>query len=258
MREEPDNLEGAVGRGVTGAALPGDLLCLAISHELKNDLQVLEGVLTLIEGDPATSASSRHRAEMGMRVSRAAASRLRTVAGALLEESGAILAGGSEPVREVLARAIETVALRTGRAREDIDLEGAVGAAEIVTPRPFLLELAIANLLHNAVLSTPAGRRMPLVRLQGLAAGGWAVTVEDSGVGMPEEARRVLTGETGALAEVDITRASARWGIGLMLVRAAAVAAGWELRVIGRAPASPGTAVTLSSGPPAARGAGPI
>jgi signal transduction histidine kinase len=217
------------GSPVTGVSLPGDLLCLAVAHEIKNDLQALTGMLALIEQDEKCSPRAREWAARGLRIGEASAVRLRAVSGALLEQAHATVSEPREPVRSVVERAVYAVNLRDARgdARRRVVLFG--DAREALTERPFLLEIAVTNLLTNAVAATPAGAPPPRVTVRAESATTWEVVVEDLGPGMPDEARRVLTGEAGALAEVDFTRASARWGVGLILVRAAAVAAGWHL-----------------------------
>ncbi|HKZ58743.1 MAG TPA: ATP-binding protein [Candidatus Thermoplasmatota archaeon] len=247
---EPERGVGAKDEGVE-LALPGDLLCLALAHEIKNDLQALIGLLSVIEGEGALPPRLRQWAARGLRIGEASSMRLRSAAGALVEQTHATVSDAREPLRDPVERAVLTANLR--------DTEGEVGrrvvvfgnAGEAVTERPFLLELAVVNLLSNAVRATPAGAPPARVTLRASEGGAWEVGVEDSGPGLPEEARRVLTGEVGALTEVDFSEASSRWGIGLILVRAAAAAAGWDIRAEARTGGTsgppPGSRITVSS-----------
>ena len=247
---EPERGVGAKDEGVE-LALPGDLLCLALAHEIKNDLQALIGLLSVIEGDGGLPPRLRQWAARGLRIGEASSMRLRSAAGALVEQTHATVSDAREPLRDPVERAVLAVNLR--------DTEGEVGrrvvvfgnGRDAVTQRPFLLELAVVNLLSNALRATPAGAPPPRVTLSASDGGAWEVAVEDSGPGLPEGARRVLTGEWGALTEVDFSGVSSRWGIGLILVRAAVAAAGWDIRAEagkeGTSGSPPGSRITVSS-----------
>ena len=73
---EPERGVGAKDEGVE-LALPGDLLCLALAHEIKNDLQALIGLLSVIEGEGALPPRLRQWAARGLRIGEASSMRLR-------------------------------------------------------------------------------------------------------------------------------------------------------------------------------------
>src|SRR3546814_554930 len=107
-------------------------------------------------------------------------------------ESGAVQAR-FEPVRlGALARSMaelyEAVAEEKG-----IRLEVAAEADPVVPGSDHLLSQALSNLLDNAVKYTPEGGRITLTVTPAAAEEGPALTVADSGPGIPEADReRVL------------------------------------------------------------------
>jgi signal transduction histidine kinase len=238
----PDGGKGSEEPGER-VALPGDLLCLATAHELKNDLHALSGVLALIERDDTVPQRARDWAARGRGIADGSASRVRAVAGALVEGTRATVTGGREQVRDVAERAASSVN-RRHEAPEGATVRGDGGGAS--TDRPFLLEIVIMNLLTNALAATPQGRPAPVVAVESGDAGGWEVAVEDWGNGIPDGALRVLAGEAGALTELDFTKAMGRWGMGLLLVRVAVLAGGW--RVTAKRRGEYGSVVTVQAG----------
>lgn len=100
-----------------------------------------------------------------------------------------------------------------------------------------LLSQAVANLLDNAVKYTPAGGQ---IRVSLTDAGqGYALTLADSGPGIPEEEREnVLT----RFYRLDASRNTPGSGLGLSLVAAVARLHGADLRFGGN---DPGLSVTL-------------
>jgi signal transduction histidine kinase len=226
-------------------------LCLALSHELKNDLLALSGFFELIEGMPGIPSNAGRLAKRGFDLSQGAARLMRTVAGAMIEDSQAVLMTERERVADVVRRAVETVHLRLGPSGPAPSWDGQPGDCAGFTDRPFLLEIVVTNLLHNAALATPRGAGPPSVMVKDGPGGIWSVTVADHGGGLPEGARRVLLGEPGAVTEVDLEGRAGRWGLGLLLVRASSIAGGWSIEVAQRGADGPDTRITVQGGSPA-------
>ncbi|HEX9708769.1 MAG TPA: ATP-binding protein [Candidatus Thermoplasmatota archaeon] len=251
---------GGAGGGEREPALParpvGELLCLATAHELKNDLHALYGLLTLIGDAPEFPPAARRQAGRGLKLAESMSRRLRVVAGAILEESGATVSDDREPLWDVVQRSVEAVNLRGGWAggRQPVEVRGDGGGLKVA--RPFLVEIAVMNLVTNAVFSTAREAPVPVVGVRVERPHRWEVAVTDHAGGMPEGARRVLLGEEAALAEVDFARPSGRWGFGLILVRTAAAAGAMEVEVGEAAGEPPGTVVRLRGRAAAAKAAG--
>jgi signal transduction histidine kinase len=127
---------------------------------------------------------------------------------------------------------------------KDIALTCTAAAGLLANGDRHLLAQAVGNLLDNAVKYTPAGGRIDLNA--GLAEdGGIAVTVGDSGPGIPEaEQTRVIE----RFYRGDSSRHAEGVGLGLSLVDAVARLHGGELRLEGN---NPGLLAILALPPPA-------
>ncbi len=127
---------------------------------------------------------------------------------------------------------------------QDVTFERSCPADAWVRANEHLLAQAVANLLDNAIKYTPAGGRVQL--LVERAPGGLAITVADSGPGIPAADRqRVLE----RFVRLDATRSTPGNGLGLSLVNAVAKLHGAEL-VLGDN--QPGLTVRLELAPLAA------
>lgn len=109
-----------------------------------------------------------------------------------------------------------------------------------------LLSQAIANLLDNAIKYTPAGGRVSLVVDGKTASQGAAITVTDSGPGIPPDMREKVLGR---FVRLDQSRNTPGNGLGLSLV--AAVARLHDARLV-LDDANPGLKISLILPPQAA------
>ncbi len=149
---------------------------------------------------------------------------------------------GGGLVRDFAAVDLSALALETGETFEAAIVDGGRSFAIEVTPGAVLsghrelLAQAIANLLDNAIVHTPAGTRITL-RLDQRPK-GIALAVEDDGPGVPadERARLVQRFYRG-----NASRTTPGNGLGLSLVQAVAELHGGSLAL----GAAPGFAATL-------------
>jgi signal transduction histidine kinase len=160
----------------------------AVSHDLKAPLTTIQGMLTLLE---AGRVPDERRTELLER-SIAAAQRMAEMIDRLLGYAAAGREIGT-PEQVSLDRVL---AIARDHVEADLD---ARGAELVVAPLPTVLgdEVRLVevfqNLLSNAVVHGPEGRR-PAVRVRGHRHGGTVtVTVADNGSGIPSVNRaRVL------------------------------------------------------------------
>lgn len=106
-----------------------------------------------------------------------------------------------------------------------------------------LLEQAVANLVHNAVVHNQAGGHVSVL-LRAEADGGVSITVLDDGPGLPGEVLASLEQGEGA-ADLPRPRSSSGTRLGLQVVRGFCARAGWAFRA--RAGDPRGLALSLRS-----------
>jgi signal transduction histidine kinase len=229
--------------------LKDDLLAM-VSHELRNPLATVLGVLRLLSTDaPLSSAERQEMLEMGDRQ----AQRLRTLIEQLLlaarieRGEGGAPSSGAEPVDADAAELVLQAATeaRAGHRDHPIRVECDGGLPVRVAPDAVLQILG--SLLDNACKYSPDGR---LVRLLALGDGSHAVlAVEDEGAGVPPAEReriferftRLDKGRSGLGLGLYIARQLARAQGGDLLLTDARHAAGarFELRLPLRRQAGP-------------------
>ena len=204
--------------------LKDDLLAM-VSHELRNPLATVLGVLRLLSTDaPLSSAERQEMLEMGDRQ----AQRLRTLIEQLLlaarieRGEGGAPSSGAEPVDADAAELALQAATeaRAGHRDHPIRVECDGGLPVRVAPDAVLQILG--SLLDNACKYSPDGR---LVRLLAEGDGSHAVlAVEDEGAGVPVgERERIFERFT----RVDKGRSGL--GLGLYIARQLARAQGGDL-----------------------------
>jgi signal transduction histidine kinase len=208
-----------------------------ITHELRTPVHVLQLQFALMQRDPSRAASLAPKQQRSL-------DRLTEMIDALLLHAR-LEAGALQPVWErvdlgQLAR--EVVAASTPEAEEhglELQLEGE--GAEIEVDRK-LLQLALQNLVSNAVKFTPTGR--VVVRLR-QSADEHLVEVEDTGPGIaPEDQLRIFTPfEHVADAAHKHVRGV---GLGLSLVQEFVAALGGYVRLL----SAPGQGSTFIVGLP--------
>lgn len=187
------------------------------SHELRTPITALKNFIELLQGPAAADAAAR---EEFLRESQAQIARLEWITTNLLDlsraEAGLVeLDRRPVPVADLLESAVAP--FRTRALDKDIALEVKAPAALVVVGDRTRLELALGNLIDNALRATPAGGRIT-IRAE---ADGTEVrlVVEDTGHGVAPEDQphifeRFYRGPNGGT------------GLGLAIVRSIAQAHG--------------------------------
>lgn len=197
-----------------------------LAHEIATPLNAVTGfALGLADGSISSDADRLEAAELV----EADSQRLHGLLGALRRLHQLDLA---EPVEEVsfdvgglvadIAHRLEPTA-RRAEVKVVSRLRSVVARGD-----PRLVDMAVENLALNAIRYTPAGGRVELV--VGLRGSDVEVKVKDTGIGIaPEHVERIFD----RLYRVDEARARATggFGIGLALVRRAALALGGHVEV---------------------------
>jgi two-component system, OmpR family, phosphate regulon sensor histidine kinase PhoR len=188
-----------------------------------------------------TVAESRHQM---LEMIERAAGRLRNLIEDLLTlakvESGSI-----HPVRQAvnLADVISTAArtMRPLATSNGLTLTSACPPTGLaVEGDPDQLDRALVNLMSNAVKFTPTGGH---ISVTGEAADGWAVvTVQDTGIGIPDADREHLFTRFFRASNA-VGRGITGTGLGLAIIRSIAVGHGGEVRLDSRE--GEGTTVTF-------------
>ena len=192
-----------------------------MAHEVRNPLAAILNALTVLEGDER----GRPEASELILIIREEADRLERLMMDLLE-LGRPLSPRARPV--ALGELVQTSTdLLTQRGEfESVRVEFPGTAEVLARVDPELAQLAMINILRNAVQATPAGGRMRVTTLA--SAETASVVVEDSGPGFSAEVLR-------RLGEPFLTTRATGTGLGLALVRRVMDASGGALEV-GRSP----------------------
>ncbi|WP_246159824.1 sensor histidine kinase [Microbacterium rhizomatis] len=156
---------------------------LQVSHDLRNPLTALSGFLELAADSPEM-VNAPHAARSLARAE-SAADRMSMMVSDLLDYARV---GGAKPRRvpvdleQVVRAVLEDLdaALTQAGARVVVD------ASVEVTGDPTLLRALVQNLVGNAVKFSAEGGRAPRIEVTArMFAGGWRITVDDDGPGVP-------------------------------------------------------------------------
>ncbi|MEZ5100754.1 MAG: ATP-binding protein [Thermoleophilia bacterium] len=196
-----------------------------VTHELRTPLTSILGYVQLLLEEQGLDEG--HRAHLGV-VERNSKRLLRLVGDLLFVariESGKLeLRLVDVDLATVAAAAIESQEPRARLAGVELGLE--VAPAPTVRADPARLDQLVDNLLSNAIKFTPEGGRVTLRVFP--SAGGAAVEVQDTGIGIPEEEQARLF-ERFYRATTAIDRQIGGTGLGLTICRAIAEAHGGEI-----------------------------
>ena len=190
----------------------------SVSHELRTPIAVIAGASEVISADPALPDSSR-RPLARIRQTAAEVEQLITALLVLAKAPARLRASGESCRLEVL---VPEIVHAHEHLRKEKTLQMAVGelAPSRINASAQIVQVAIANILRNAIENTDCGRIDVSVQPAGV------VCIQDSGHGMsPEEIGRVYA----ALARRG--SGSSGSGIGLQLIRRICEHLGWTLEI---------------------------
>jgi signal transduction histidine kinase len=193
-----------------------DEFLATLAHELRNPLAPLANGLDLMTRDASLAATPRQLVTMMQRQ----VVLLRRMVDDLLDISR-ITRGHFElrrdtiDLRDVVARAVETVRDLATRNRHDVQVQVPETPLYVFGDGDRLAQV-VGNLLHNACKYTPDGGRIELAALRGEREA--SIVVRDNGVGIPAHLRERVF-EMFAQVDTSLERSHGGLGIGLTLVR---------------------------------------
>jgi len=221
----------------------------AMSHELKTPLNAVLGFSEIIRDELLGTMEQPVYRDYAADI-HAAGRRLLAVINDVLDASrleGGLLTIDPRPtaVRELAERALAMAHAAAGGGRPvALDIPDGLPPLDV---DPRRLAQALGNLLSNAIKFTPAEGRVALVASR-RADGGISLAVEDSGIGMAEDAIAVAL-EPFRQIDGSLARRFEGTGLGLSIARALVELHGGTLAI--RSVIGQGTTVTVSL--PAAR-----
>ncbi|MDE2405111.1 MAG: hypothetical protein KGM17_10645 [Sphingomonadales bacterium] len=217
------------------------------AHELRNPLAALKARAQIIERQLA------HKPELATELGELAKGVDRTarVVDRLLELARVNAPEQAFAPFDVSALTEACIAAQAAAAaRKDIDLSAELSPGLIVQGSAFVIELALRNLIENAIKFTPAGGAIA-VRLDRTDA-GIVFQIRDDGPGIAAGAEDWIF-ERFRRERQDIGGA----GMGLALVRAACIAHGGSVRAVRLEPRGLAIVFTIPAGAASARSAAP-
>ena len=196
-----------------------------LTHELKSPLAAIRGAAELLREPMPERARARFAGNIEEQVQRA-----QTLIERLLELSGLERRAAlerSEPVSLVQAVYAARDELSSLAAQKSLEIVITADANATISGDAFLLQRAVANLLHNAIDFAPRESRIDVdVRA---AARQVELTVRDRGPGLPEYARDRVFEKFFSLARPDTGKKST--GLGLALVKEVAALHGGSAKL---------------------------
>lgn len=158
-----------------------------VSHDLRNPLTALTGFIELAADSPEMAHAPRAAAALSR--ADAAAGRMGAMIADLLEFakiSGARPAWSEVPLEEIARAVIDDLDAQLVAARARV----LVDAPVTLRGSPTLLRALLQNLVANSVKFGHAAGIPPEVELRAhRVSGGWRITVDDNGPGIPPDSR---------------------------------------------------------------------
>lgn len=240
----PWSMRETMERAGADAGTLGEVAAL-VAHDLNNTLAAIAGFVPLL----GTVSDKPEKVTQYAGFLGASAWEAQYIAGQLQDlarllragKEGFGAAGRVDPhaALQQAARAVSQAALATGDARR-VDVQPPTGASCFVAADAVLLGRALTDLLLAAWRNAP-GRSVLAARVE-TAPAGVVISVSGPGPALPAETTAAIFTVAGLVA---LTRRGQRFGVGLGLVRAAAVAEAFGGRARAVSPAADGAGVRL-------------
>ncbi len=212
-----------------------------LTHEMKSPVAAIRGAAEILNEGKAMPQAQREKFLSNIRTETV---RLQNIIDRLLALSAIEARKNIDSPRPVdLAKLVHRICDDHRQAAESkqLQLELELEDSPVVQGEEFLLEIAIANLLQNAIDFSPAGSTLTVTLKS--APGGRAarIHIDDEGPGVPDYARERVFDRFYSLQHPDTGRKSS--GLGLCFVREAAELHNGSARLEDRDPR--GTRATL-------------
>ncbi len=212
-------------------------LAQLLTHELKSPLAAIAGAAELLDEDMAPDDRRRFVGNIRAQTAHMQALVERLAQLTVLENRRTLTEPGPVPVRTLVDA---TVASRADALQaRGLHVSLSIAADATLTGERVLLQLALANLLDNAIAFSPAGGTITVTHTHTRVAGGSAgsgtsgatdeLRVRDQGSGIPDYAQSRLFERFYSLPRPDTGVKST--GLGLLLVREVAALHGGSIDV---------------------------
>ncbi|MGL5736476.1 MAG: sensor histidine kinase, partial [Beijerinckiaceae bacterium] len=233
----------AAHRMAAEAAVAKDRFLATVSHELRTPLNAIIGFSEILASDAVGPVSDERRKEYATIIKQSGEHLLEVVNMLLdmskLEAGKFVVEPEAFSVADLQAGVCDMMALRAAQAGVDLSRTVQDGMPEIVSDRRALRQVLI-NLVSNAVKFTGSGGHVHVST--SLVGGAINITIEDDGVGIPEEELPKL-GTPFFQAKSSYDRSHEGTGLGLSVVRRLVGLLGGSIRL--ESAIGAGTAITV-------------
>lgn len=210
----------------------------SLTHELKSPVSAIVGASEILQSGPPPEKQARFLENIRLESGRLRDLLERLLQLAALEKKKALSRVETADLEEVISRAWDHHEIIASGKK--LALETRVHERLKVAGDALLLELAVGNLIQNAVEFAPEGSRITLTLSR--AHGRAAIDVEDEGPGLPGYALDRVFERFYSLPRPDTGRKSS--GLGLCFVREIALLHGGDVSLQNRVP-GPGAVASL-------------
>lgn len=204
------------------------LLVSAFSHDIKNTLTSLQGILAALK-DLATTPEKREMIEIALGKLNLTDDYLKNLLIFFKNSSELASEQGRKPVNilSLIERVAHSHSFDVKAGHIDLQVDFGEGLHLHVVD-PIQITMVLSNLLGNAIKYTPAGGRITVRFREGDDACGFTLSVEDTGRGIPQEAMDSLLEPYQQVHESD---KGLGFGIGLNNVKRIVDAYGGEIHI---------------------------
>ena len=205
-----------------------------LTHEMKSPVAAIRGAAEILGEGKQMPAAQREKFLANIRTETL---RLQNIIDRLLALSAIEARKNIDSPRPVdLAKLVHRACDDHRQAAESkqLHLEFRLDGQPVVQGEEFLLEMAIANLLQNAIDFSPAGSSLTVTLKPSPGGRAALIHVDDEGPGVPEYARERVFDRFYSLQHPDTGRKSS--GLGLCFVREAAELHNGSARLVAREP----------------------